>query len=53
MPFSKQINRESTCIPIRQFPDMLGYTSEEMKSKTIADISPPNKIEEYFKFFER
>jgi len=32
---------------------MLGYTSEEMKSKTIADISPPNKIEEYFKFFKQ
>ena len=32
---------------------MLGYTSEEMKSKTIADISPPNKIEEYFKFFNQ
>jgi PAS domain S-box-containing protein len=30
---------------------MLGYTLEEMKSKTIADISPPNKITEYFKFF--
>ncbi len=32
---------------------MLGYTSEEMKSKTIADISPPNKIEEYFEFFNQ
>jgi PAS domain S-box-containing protein len=32
--------------------DMLGYTSGEMKNKTIADISPPNKIEEYFKFFK-
>jgi PAS domain S-box-containing protein len=32
---------------------MLGYTSEEMKSKTISDISPPNKIKEYFKFFEQ
>jgi hypothetical protein len=31
---------------------MLGYTSEEMKSKTIADISPPDKIEEYHKFFK-
>ncbi|MBN1638684.1 MAG: PAS domain S-box protein, partial [Ignavibacteriales bacterium] len=30
---------------------MLGYTSEEMKSKTIADISPPNKKEEYIKYF--
>jgi PAS domain S-box-containing protein len=32
---------------------MLGYTSEEMKSKTIAEISPPNKIEEYFEFFKQ
>jgi PAS domain S-box-containing protein len=32
---------------------MLGYTSEEMKSKTIADISPPNKIEEYFEAFKQ
>jgi PAS domain S-box-containing protein len=32
---------------------MLGYTSEEMKSKTIADISPPDKIEEYIKFFKQ
>ena len=32
---------------------ILGYTSEEMKSKTIAEISPPNKIEEYFKFFNQ
>jgi PAS domain S-box-containing protein len=32
---------------------MLGYSSEEMKSKTIADLSPPNKIEEYFEFFKR
>jgi PAS domain S-box-containing protein len=30
---------------------MLGYTTEEMKRKTIADISPPDKREEYFKFF--
>ena len=33
--------------------NMLGYTSEEMKSKTFADISPTNRIEEYFKFFEQ
>ena len=33
--------------------NMLGYTSEEMKSKTFADISPPNKIEEYFKIFKQ
>jgi PAS domain S-box-containing protein len=32
---------------------MLGYTSEEMINKTIADISPPDKIEEYFKFFKQ
>jgi PAS domain S-box-containing protein len=29
---------------------LLGYTTEEMKSKTIADISPPDKTEEYYKF---
>ena len=28
--------------------DLLGYTSEDMINKTIADISPPSKIEEYF-----
>jgi PAS domain S-box-containing protein len=32
---------------------MLGYTSKEMKNKTIADISPPNKKEEYLKFFKQ
>ncbi len=32
---------------------MLGFTSDEMKNKTIADISPPNKTEEYFKFFKQ
>jgi PAS domain S-box-containing protein len=32
---------------------MLGYTSEEMLSKTIADLSPPNKIEEYFETFKQ
>jgi PAS domain S-box-containing protein len=32
---------------------MLGYTSEEMKNKKIADISPPDKIEEYHKFFKQ
>ncbi len=31
---------------------LLGYTSEEMKSKTIADLSPRNKIEEYFEMFK-
>ncbi len=35
----------------REVTAMLEYTSEEMKCKTIADISPPDKIEEYFKFF--
>lgn len=32
---------------------MLGYTPEEMKSKTIADISPPGRIVEYFEFFKQ
>jgi PAS domain S-box-containing protein len=32
---------------------LLGYTPEEMKSKSIADISPPDKKEEYFKFFSK
>ena len=32
---------------------LLGYTSDEMKSKTIADVSPPDKIEAYFKFFNK
>lgn len=32
---------------------MLGYSSEEMKSKTIADLSPPDKIEEYFGLFNQ
>jgi PAS domain S-box-containing protein len=32
---------------------MLGYTSEEMKSKSFAEVSPLNKIEEYYKFFEQ
>jgi PAS domain S-box-containing protein len=33
--------------------DMLGFTSEEMKSKTIADISPPDKIEEYYEMLKQ
>jgi PAS domain S-box-containing protein len=33
--------------------NMLGYTSEEMKSKTIADISTPDRIKEYFEFLEQ
>lgn len=32
---------------------MLGYTSDEMKEKTIADISPPDKLDEYFEIFKR
>ena len=32
---------------------LLGYTSEEMKRKTIVDISLPNKIDEYFEFFKK
>ena len=32
---------------------LLGYTSEEMKNRTFSDISPPGKLEEYFKFFEQ
>ena len=32
---------------------MLGYSSEEMKSKTITDHSPPDKTEEYFEFFKQ
>lgn len=31
--------------------DMLGYTFEELTSKTFADISPPGKLEEYFEIF--
>ncbi|MFO7574885.1 MAG: response regulator [Bacteroidales bacterium] len=37
----------------REVSTMLGYTSEEMKSKTIADISPPDRIEEYYQFFDK
>jgi PAS domain S-box-containing protein len=32
---------------------MLGYTSEEMINKTIADISPQTKIEEYYKILKK
>jgi hypothetical protein len=32
---------------------LLGYTSEEMKSKTIADITNPNKQVEVFKIFNQ
>jgi len=33
--------------------DLLGYTSEDMINKTIADISPPSKIEEYFEILKK
>ena len=32
---------------------LLGYTSKEMKTKTFADISHPNKISEYFEVFNK
>ncbi len=32
---------------------MLGFSSEEMKSKTIADLSPPDRIEEYYGFLKQ
>jgi PAS domain S-box-containing protein len=32
---------------------MLGYTSEEMERKTIADLTAPNKQEEIFKIFNQ
>jgi PAS domain S-box-containing protein len=33
--------------------DMLGYTSGEMKSKTIIDLFPKNKIDEYFGIYKQ
>jgi PAS domain S-box-containing protein len=33
--------------------DMLGYSAEELRLKTFADISPPDKIEEYFDIFKQ
>ena len=33
--------------------DILGYTSEEIKSKTFADISPPDKVADYFEIFKQ
>jgi len=33
--------------------DMLGYSSGEIKLKTFADISPPDKIAEYFEIFKQ
>ena len=32
---------------------MLGYSFEEMMNMTIADVSPPNRIEEYIKIFTK
>jgi two-component system, sensor histidine kinase and response regulator len=32
---------------------MLGYTNEEMMSKTIVDLSPKDKIDEYLELFKR
>jgi len=32
---------------------MLGYSLEEMRNKTIADLSPPDKTEEYFEILKR
>lgn len=32
---------------------MLGFSPEEMKRKTITDLSPPDKIEEYFEFLKQ
>ncbi len=33
--------------------EMLGYSSEEIKSKTIADLAPPDKRKEYLEFFKQ
>ncbi len=33
--------------------DILGYSSIELQSKTFADISPPNKVKEYFEIFNK
>lgn len=37
----------------KEVSTLLGYTSEEMKSKTIADITNPSKQEEIFKIFNQ
>ena len=37
----------------KEVSSMLGYTSEEMKNKTIADITNPNKHEEIFRTFSK
>jgi PAS domain S-box-containing protein len=36
-----------------QAADLLGYSKEELLSLTIADVSPSNRIEEYFKIFQQ
>jgi PAS domain S-box-containing protein len=33
--------------------DMLGFTSEEVQSKTILDLTPPDKNDEYFEIFKK
>jgi PAS domain S-box-containing protein len=33
--------------------NMLGYTAEELKSMTMADLSPPARLEEYLKIYNR
>jgi len=37
----------------KQAIDLLGYSKEELLSFTVADISPVNRIEEYFRIFQR
>ena len=37
----------------KQAVDLLGYSKEELLTFTIADISPKNRIEEYFKIFQQ
>ncbi len=37
----------------KQAINLLGYSKEEMLKFTIADISPANKVEEYFQIFQR
>ena len=33
--------------------EMLGYTAEELNSMTFADISPKEKVSEYFEIFNK
>ncbi len=33
--------------------EMLGFTQEEMQSKTIIDLAPPDKTDEYFEVFKK